>query len=80
MTHDVNPPASDLPELTDEELAEQQPTELPDRPALSLLVTHVATPIALVDAAATHVAATQAGSSQAATETMADVPTEPDEG
>ena len=79
MTHDVSREPSDLPTLTDEELDELQATELPDRPALSLLVTHVATPSALVDAAASHVTATQAGSAQAS-ETVAEVPTEPDEG
>ena len=78
MTHDVNREPSDLPALTAEELDALQATELPERPAMSLLVTHVATPSALVDAATSHVATTQAGSTQASE--VAEMPTEPDEG
>jgi hypothetical protein len=78
MTRNTKREGTDLPALTDQELDELQPTELPDRPAFSLLVTHVATPSAVVEAATSHVAATHAASTQAS-ETVPEVPAETDD-
>ena len=79
MADDMNLHPQDRLPLTDEEIDELQATELPERSALSLLVTHVAAPSAIVDSAAAHVAGTQTGGSQAS-DVVADVTGEPTEG